>query len=355
VKILPASDDAIRKAAEIIRSGGLAAFPTETVYGLGADAFNRTALARVFQAKGRPRFDPLIIHIADLADLGRIADLAALPPSRREPLDRLAGAFWPGPLTLILPKRPEVPDLATSGLPTAAIRFPDHPVAQRLIRLSTGAVAAPSANPFGRLSPPRAEHVLEGLGDQVDCIIDGGPCRVGVESTVLDLATNGVRPRILRPGGISREQLEAVIGTVDMTEGGGPPRSPGQMKSHYAPVTPLRLHSADAMAALPRQDREGYLFFQADTRDTWLAAQGGHAAAEGRRPAEPDNKIPPDPADSQIRTLSETGSPLEAASRLFEVLHELDRLDLACIHAEALPPEGLGAAVNDRLSRAEGR
>jgi L-threonylcarbamoyladenylate synthase len=201
----------IRTAAEAIRSGLLVAFPTETVYGLGADCFNPTALARVFEVKGRPRFDPLIVHIAELSALDRVADTALV---NGRILDLLVSRFWPGPLTLILPRRPLVPDLVTSGLPTVAVRFPAHSVALHLIRLSTGAVAAPSANPFGYLSPTRAEHVRAQLGNKVDYVLDGGPSSVGVESTVIDLCASG-RPRILRPGGVSREDLEALIGAVE--------------------------------------------------------------------------------------------------------------------------------------------
>lgn len=352
----------IRKAADAITAGLLVAFPTETVYGLGADAFNQAALARIFAAKGRPRFDPLIIHIASLEILDRLADLSALTPGMREKAAALMARFWPGPLTLILPKKPEVPDLATSGLPSVAIRCPDHPAALELIRLSTGAVAAPSANPFGRLSPTRAEHVRDQLGDRVDFILDGGRTSVGVESTVLDLSTGSSQvnggaenalPRILRPGGLSREDIEAVIGPVDFSApgfsvaeaagGSGPsvftpgqsgPVSPGQLRSHYAPVTPLVLYSPEAMAALTYSPGELFLFFSPKSRDPWLAAQG-RALPEGR-----------------IWVLSDSGSTLEAAANLFDLLHRLDRLGAASIRVEEAPPNELGPAINDRLSRA---
>ncbi|MDR2766697.1 MAG: threonylcarbamoyl-AMP synthase [Treponema sp.] len=289
--LLDGSDAAIDRAAAILRSGGIAAFPTETVYGLGADAFNTRALARVFEAKERPRFDPLIIHLADRAELERIADLDALDARRRRLLDTLAGTFWPGPLTLVLPKRPEVPDLATAALPTAAIRVPRHPIARRLIALSTGAVAAPSANPFGRLSPTTAAHVIEGLGDKIDCVIDGGPCEVGVESTVLDLGSDTVR--ILRSGGISREELEAAAGrgiitAAAYTEGGA--AGPGMLKSHYAPRVPLFLRRAGEMPA----GGGALLFFSGATR----AAKAGDKAE----------------AAETTLTLSESGSTLDAAA-----------------------------------------
>lgn len=342
MEMLSTAEGDILRAAEAIRGGGLVAFPTETVYGLGADAFNQTALARVFAAKGRPRFDPLILHIAALETLDLLVDLAALSPVLREKARILVNRLWPGPLTLILPKRPCVPDLATSGLPTAAIRFPDHPAAQALIRLSTGAVAAPSANPFGRLSPTRAEHVRDQLGDKVDFIIDGGRTPVGVESTVLDLSgghgiATGI-PRILRPGGVSREAIEALIGAVEVPrEPLLTPLAPGLLTSHYAPRTPLSLHNPEAMAALPYMPGELYLFFSPATCDPWLAAQGT---------APPPNSVP---------VLSSTGSTLLAAANLFDLLHELDRRGASCIRAEEAPPVELGPAINDRLFRAAGR
>jgi L-threonylcarbamoyladenylate synthase len=260
----------IEQAAAVLAKGGIVAFPTETVYGLGADAFNTTALARVFEAKGRPRFDPLIVHIASLDTMERLVRLDEFDTRRRELLRLLVDSFWPGPLTLVLPKRAEVPDLATAGLSTVAVRFPSNTIAQQLITLSTGAVAAPSANRFGRLSPSRAGHVVESLGDSVDCIIDGGPCSVGVESTVLELFPF---PRILRFGGISREQLEEVIGplaaAVDNAAEYAAP-SPGMLSSHYAPRIPLYLHSREEMAALPFNSKNSYLFFSGTSRDVWL-------------------------------------------------------------------------------------
>ncbi|MDR2070623.1 MAG: threonylcarbamoyl-AMP synthase [Treponema sp.] len=324
----------IKAAAEAIRAGLLVAFPTETVYGLGADCFNPPALARVFEVKGRPRFDPLIVHIADLDALDRVADIALLDSQGRRHLKLLVRRFWPGPLTLILPKRAAVPDLATSGLPTVAVRLPAHPGARNLIRLSTGAVAAPSANPFGCLSPTRAEHVRNQLGDRVDYILDGGPCTVGVESTVLDLCAG--EPRILRPGGVSREDLEALIGPAALDGGkdAAHPRSPGQLKSHYAPRTALSVHLRDEMIALAYEAGEARLFFDAPSRDAWL---------ETFRPPIPEGRV---------SVLSETGNLAEAAARLFELLHELDGQGASRIRAELVPDAGLGPAINDRLARA---
>jgi L-threonylcarbamoyladenylate synthase len=339
MEILSPAEADIRLAAEALRRGLLVAFPTETVYGLGADAFNQTALACVFAAKGRPHFDPLIIHIAALDILDRLADISALNPELRETAAILTARLWPGPLTLILPKRPAVPDLATSGLSTVAVRFPDHPVAQALIRLSTGALAAPSANLFGRLSPVRMEHVRDQLGKKVDFIIDGGRTTLGVESTVLDLS--GGIPRILRPGGVSRESIEALIGAVESpgTYGESKLISPGLLKSHYAPRTPLTLHSPEAIAVLPYTVGEIFLFFSPATRNPWLAGQTRRGVV-----------LPPE----RIRVLSDSGTTLEAAANLFDLLHELDCLGVSCIRVEEAPPMELGPAINDRLFRASG-
>ncbi|MDR1318686.1 MAG: threonylcarbamoyl-AMP synthase [Treponema sp.] len=350
MRLFTDSEEDLRQAAAVLSGGGLVAFPTETVYGLGGDAFNPAALARIFEVKNRPRFDPLIIHIAGLDSLERVADLSLLESGARKKLALLTARFWPGPLTLILPKRREVPDLATSGLATAALRFPDHPAARKLISLSTGAVAAPSANPFGYLSPTRAEHVRDQLGRKVDVIIDGGLSRVGVESTVLDLCG---APRVLRPGGVAREDLEALIGPVLTGPAGAPARpadtaggfrSPGQLKSHYAPRSPLLVHPREEMPVLTGAEGEALLFFDGGTRDEWRAARAGRAGAVSRDVL---SVSPP-----LVRVLSEKGNPLEAAAGLFEILHELDRPGLVRIHAQLAPEQGLGAAINDRLLRA---
>ncbi|MDR2375434.1 MAG: threonylcarbamoyl-AMP synthase [Treponema sp.] len=343
--IYPITEESLNFAAAVLRTGGIAAFPTETVYGLGADAFNSRALAKIFKVKGRPRFDPLIVHIACPEALEDVADLGALDLRAREHVSRLQAECWPGPLTLVLPKRGSVPDLATSGLATVAVRIPFHPAARELIRLSTGALAAPSANRFGCLSPTRAEHVAEQLGDRLEIILDGGPATVGIESTVLDMTDT---PRILRPGGLPRERLEALLGPLPVSGKAptpppgepGPPgelrssgelRSPGLLTSHYAPRTPLCLHKHGEMAALPYQDGAGYLFF---SRRSARDIRDGAVALE---------------------VLSEEGDTLEAAANLFEALHRLDRLGLRCLHAEAAPPEALGEAINDRLRRAAAR
>jgi L-threonylcarbamoyladenylate synthase len=332
MEILSDSDRDIEKAARALVKGALVAFPTETVYGLGCDAFRVSALTKIFEVKNRPRFDPLIIHIADQDSVSRIADVNLLSPSARRKLSLLSERLWPGPLTLILPKRPELPGLATAGLATAAIRFSSHPVAQKLIRLSTGAVAAPSANPFGYLSPTRPEHVINQLGEKVDFIIDGGRTPVGVESTVLDLSTD--TSRILRPGGTSRGAIEAIIGPVEPLSGsseetGGAdnlPVSPGQLKSHYAPRTPLILYRRGELASLPDTPGEGRLYFSSP---------------------------PHPPSKDRARVLSENGNPTEAAANFFDMLHELDSLGLKLIRAEEAPGSGLGEAINDRLRKAQ--
>ncbi|MDR1046725.1 MAG: threonylcarbamoyl-AMP synthase [Treponema sp.] len=335
-------EDTLRKAAELLCAGELAAFPTETVYGLGGNAFDAGALAKIFDVKKRPRFDPLIVHIAERGTLDALGDLSLLEKANREKTALLTGRFWPGPLTLVLPRRPEVPALVSSGLATVALRFPSHPAAQKLIRYSTGAVAAPSANSFGRLSPTRAEHVEADLGGSIAMILDGGPCRVGVESTVLDL-TGGL-PRILRPGGLPREEIEALIGETARPPRDGEPGaqvSPGRMKSHYAPRTTLILHSVKEMAELPFRQNEAYLFFGRPSMESWLAG-----AFSGQNPRAGDDDR------EGIFYLSENGDTVEAAGRLFEILHHVDGLGKTCIHAEEAPPEGLGAAINDRLIRA---
>jgi L-threonylcarbamoyladenylate synthase len=317
VPVLPANNAAIAAAAQVLKEGGLVAFPTETVYGLGADVFNADALAAVFAVKRRPRFDPLIVHIAGMDALDALVDFSALSSLAKERLMVLAKRFWPGPLTLVLPKRPCVPGLATAGFPTVAVRFPDSPVALQLIRelgaitgQPCGAVAAPSANPFGYLSPTRAEHVASQLGGHIPLILDGGPCRIGVESTVLDIGASGELPRILRPGGVTVEMLRAVIPGIAVSAGEATdaPLSPGQLKSHYAPATPLYLHSQAEMRMLPQAPGCGYLYME--------------------------------------NTLQ------KSAALLFENLHALDGQGYTAIHAELAPDEGLGVAINDRLRRA---
>jgi L-threonylcarbamoyladenylate synthase len=348
--LLKISNETIRQAAAHIVRGGLAAFPTETVYGLGADAFNPEALALIFEIKNRPRFDPLIIHIAALNTLEKVADLSTLERDARKKLDALTEKFWPGPLTLILPKQQIVPDLATSGLPTVAVRVPALAVARQLIALSSGAVAAPSANPFGFLSPTNAEHVLSMLGDKVEIILDGGPTQVGLESTVLDICSG--QARILRPGGVPKEAIEAVIGpladspsiddtTVNDADIHGDAiygaSSPGMMKSHYAPRAPLEVYNFETLRQIPADNNSAFLFFDNASYKIWQKQQ----------------KLPLD--KSLIKILSDAGNITEAAAHFFQSLHDLDKLEISRICAQLAPEEGLGVAINDRLQRAKSK
>lgn len=345
MKYLPVSTDSLAQAAEVIRLGGIVAFPTETVYGLGADAYNPAALVKIFEAKGRPRFDPLIIHIAALESLEEAADLSLLSGDARRRLFLLAENLWPGPLSIVLPKSGKIPGIATAGLSTAAIRFPANEAARSLISLSGTAIAAPSANPFGSLSPTRAEHVRNGLGDKVDIILDGGCAQIGLESTVLDLTEASIK--ILRPGGTPKEAIENLIGPV---ENGSPViqdiaggdaanfhngfSSPGQLKSHYSPKTPLSVFFTGEISRLPCEKNAAFLFFDDSSRDLW---QKSHTEAD-------KNPV--------IKVLSPSGKLSEAASCLFEALHELDSLKVSRIFAQFAPEEGIGAAINDRLKRA---
>lgn len=331
-RIVPPSSGEISRAAEILRAGGLVALPTETVYGLGANAFDTRAVARVFDVKGRPRFDPLIVHVVDRALLARL--VVDVPDAAW----RLADRFWPGPLTLVLNKHPDVPDLVTAGCPTVAVRIPDHPVALALLRVAELPVAAPSANQFGRISPTTATHVFEQLGDSVDLILDGGPCRVGVESTVVQVTATGAT--LLRPGGTPLEDIEMLIGRVTV-----PPAlpvaanaallSPGTLPQHYAPRTPLTLLEAGQTpgeVAIPHtrpgmtgSGRIGLLAF------TTPADRGTIAVVE---------------------VLSPAGDLREAAANFFAALRRLDAAGLDLILAEPVPEQGLGRALNDRLRRA---
>jgi L-threonylcarbamoyladenylate synthase len=305
------------RAAALLRAGELVAFPTETVYGLGANARDGRAVAAVFAAKGRPSFNPLISHFPD-------ADAAFAEVRADERARRVAARFWPGPLTLVLPRRADsrIDPLTGAGLDTLAVRVPAHPLARELLRQAGVPVAAPSANRSGQVSPTTAAHVLAGLEGRLAAVLDGGPCMVGVESTVLDLSTPVAT--LLRPGGLSREELEAEIGPVAVAgaQGGEAARpSPGMLLSHYAPGLPVRL-GAHAVAA-----------------DEALLAFG-----------------PPLPGAGAVWQLSEGGDVVEAASRLFAGLRWLDaegaRLGLMGIAAMAVPMAGLGAAINDRLERA---
>jgi L-threonylcarbamoyladenylate synthase len=308
---------AIATAAAALRRGWLVAFPTETVYGLGANALDADAVRGIFAAKGRPATNPLIVHVADEAMLKLVA--ADWPPAAAA----LARAFWPGPLTLVVPKAAAVPDVVTGGGPTVAVRWPTHPVAQALIRTAGMPLAAPSANRSTELSPTRAEHVLSSLNGRVDVILDGGPTPNGIESTVVDVTTDP--PTLLRPGPISLEQLETVVGpVVRRTEvaGSGPLPSPGMMARHYAPRTPVELVAGrDQLIALASRGRVGVL------------ALGPAAGVPGRVIV-----LPAEPAGY--------------AARLYAALHDLDAMNLDRVLIEEPPATPEWLAVRDRLSRA---
>jgi L-threonylcarbamoyladenylate synthase len=303
-RIAAASPAGIARAAQLLREGRLVGFPTETVYGLGADARNCRAVAAIFAAKGRPRFNPLIVHVADPEEAARHAEFS-------DAARALAETFWPGALTLVLPRRSGSPlsDLVSAGLDTVALRVPAHPVAAALIRQAGVPVAAPSANPSGRISATTAQHVAEGLGQAVDVILDAGPAPLGVESTVIGFDRDC--PVLLRPGGIARADIEAVVGPLG--QAGGEIRAPGQLQSHYAPQAPLRLNARGA-----------------ETGETLLGFG---------------------PAPQAALNLSPSGDLQEAAANLFAMLRALDKQARA-IAVMPIPETGLGEAINDRLRRA---
>lgn len=310
---LPADEDGIRRAAAILRSGGLVSFPTETVYGLGADACNGRAVAAIYAAKGRPAFNPLIVHLPDLAAARRLAEFDDLSL-------KLAQAFWPGPLTLVLPLMPDtgLSELVTAGLSSVGLRVPAHPVAHALLTEFAGPVAAPSANLSGQISPTTADHVLDGLSGKIDAVVDGGACAVGLESTIVQ--SDGTRVAVLRDGGVTREKISACLGQpVADAQQTDAPQSPGQLASHYAPSAQVRLN------------------------------------AQARRKGELLLGFGPDIADADLN-LSPTGDLTEAAANLFGYLRRMDEMaqqrGIAAIAVSPVPMAGLGAAINDRLTRA---
>lgn len=307
-EILAPTPDGLARAARFLEAEELVAFPTETVYGLGGDARSDIAVARIFEAKGRPRFNPLIVHLPDL-------DAAHAVGVFDDVAERVASAFWPGPLTLVVPLRPSarLSPLVTADLPSVAIRVPAHPVAQQLLRAFGGPVAAPSANPSGRVSPTRAEHVLAGLQGRIAAVVDGGHCEVGLESTILGLAGE---PVILRPGGIPAEALEACLGRPLATGGdAAKPSAPGQLASHYAPSARVRLEVT-----------------RPEPGEFWLGFGPEAAVAD--------------------LNLSPNGDLVEAAANLFHYLREADARAKGAIAVSPVPEKGLGRAINDRLRRA---
>jgi L-threonylcarbamoyladenylate synthase len=304
---MPTASD-ISKASRILQRGGLVAFPTETVYGLGGDATNDVAVARIYAAKGRPQFNPLISHVASLKQALALGDFSKLA-------EKLAAHFWPGPLTIVVPRRKDcaVSLLASAGLDTIALRIPDHPLALALLKDVARPIAAPSANTSGRISPTTAEHVRLSLGDKVDMILDGGACTVGVESTVVQFREGKVF--LLRPGGLARESIEAIIGErLQSPPIGESLHSPGLLASHYAPQAALRLNAQSPNSG------EAYISF------------GEH--------------------DIGLYSLSKRGDLTEAAANLFRILHDVDATSVNAIAVAPIPETGLGEAINDRLRRA---
>jgi L-threonylcarbamoyladenylate synthase len=313
--------------ARRLRAGGLVAVPTETVYGLAGDATSRAACLRIFSAKGRPANDPLIVHIASLRDLDRVAlpNAAAL---------KLAARFWPGPLTIVLPKTGAVPGEATAHLPSVAVRMPAHPLFRRLIRLAGVPLAAPSANPFGYVSPTTAEHVRKSLGSKIRHILDGGPSRIGLESTIVDLR-DPRRPVLLRPGAITRGQLSRALGVPVIAFRGSEPGdraqvSPGRLPRHYSPRTPVILHARLGMRAARR----------GDAGEAWLFISRPRGKGSGRK---------------NVFWLDARGDLKRAARRLFATLRRLDEGGFTRIHVERPSGAGLAEALGDRLARASSR
>ncbi len=310
----------IQHAAELLRTDQLVAIPTETVYGLAGNALSSVAVTRIFEAKNRPQFNPLIAHTDSLDKLRpHLLDLPALA-------EELAKYFWPGPLTMLLPRRESIPDLVTAGHPRVAVRVPDHPMALELLAQLDFPLAAPSANPFGYISPTTAEHVAAQLGQRVSYILDGGPAHVGVESTIIGFEPDG-SVKLYRMGGTAVEDLEAFTGPLDWApKSESNPQSSGMLKSHYAPDTPLILGDIEALAQEKKVAKLGLL--------TW---QANYPALDA----------------SVVEVLSEKGDVAEAASRLFAALRRLDAAGVDLILAEPVPNIGLGRAINDRLHRAE--
>jgi L-threonylcarbamoyladenylate synthase len=304
--VVPADDAAITAATQLLMAGQIVAIPTETVYGLAADAQNAEAVARIYAAKGRPDFNPLIVHVRDQKAAEKLGVFNATAQA-------LAEAFWPGPLTLVLPLQPDAPiaRAVTAGLPTIAIRCPPHPVMQALLLKSGLSLAAPSANPSGSISPTRADHVLKGLGGAVPMILDGGSCSAGLESTIVAVRDDGWQ--ILRPGPVTSEDIENVIGYAPLAATNGFIEAPGQMASHYAPSKPVRLN---VIASEP---------------DVYLIGFGAIAGDDN---------------------LSATGDLAQAAAHLFEALHTADASAAVAIAVAPIPHEGIGIAINDRLARA---
>ncbi len=306
----------VRLAGQLLREGGTVVFPTETVYGIGAHALDADAVARVFEIKRRPRFNPLIVHLPSFEMLETVA--RDIPSQAR----LLAGAFWPGPLTLVLPKHPDIPDIVSAGLPTVGVRMPNHPIAQALLREAGVPVAAPSANRFTSLSPTQVEHAQAQLGEEVDLYLDGGPCEVGVESTIVGWIDG--KATLLRRGGLEVEAIEALIGPLAPLPVMARPLAPGNLEKHYSPKTPLLF--SDKPVVFEKRRRVGLL-----TLAPGLEAEDGFV---------------------EIAYLSPQKDLRQAAHQLFALLKKLESKQLDLIVARSVPNHGLGAAINDRLRRA---
>ena len=335
-RVLSADASGVAEAAAILRSGGLVAFPTETVYGLGANALDATAVRGIFEAKERPANDPLIVHLGDATELVRVAVANAAS-------ELLGARFWPGPLTLVLFKQPRVPAEVTAGLDTVAVRVPAHPVACELLQATALPVAAPSANRFGRPSPTRARHVLNDLDGRIDAVIEGGPANVGVESTIVDVAS--ATPRLLRPGGLPAEEIEEVLGVALLPPGParlGPQAAPGLLPVHYSPRTALTLIVGPSPSARDRLIREVQLALSQDQRVGVLAL---------------DDDVSCLPQEARLEIVGHWSDPATTAQRLFDAVRALDAARLDIIYARDLadPTLGLGRALADRLRRASRR
>ena len=323
------------QAAAILREGGLVGIPTETVYGLGANGLDPQAVARIFAAKGRPQDNPLILHIPEASWLDRYCQ--SIP----ERAWALAEAFWPGPLTLILPRKPEVPDAVTAGLDTVGMRCPAHPLCRAIIRLAGVPVAAPSGNTSGRPSPTTAQHMLEDMDGKIDAIVDGGPCTVGVESTILDLTET--TPRLLRPGGITLEQLKSVLGEVAVDPAvtrlmgaGEKPKAPGMKYRHYAPKAPVTVVAGDPAKSA------AYIASHAAPGDGIICFDEFVPLFTGR------------PGTGPVMDLGPAGDKAEQARHIFDALRRFDHTGAAAIWAQCPDPEGIGLAISNRLNKAAG-
>ncbi|MBC2596084.1 threonylcarbamoyl-AMP synthase [Ruficoccus amylovorans] len=329
--ILGESDDHVRMAARLLREGELVALPTETVYGLAGNARLETTVRSIFTVKGRPLIDPLIVHVHDFSQVEELC--ADVPPIAHQ----LAEAFWPGPLTLILPKAPQVSDLLTAGHPTVAVRMPAHPLARRILQAADVPLAAPSANPFGYISPTCAEHVQESLGERIGWIVDGGPCQKGIESTIIDVSTPG-EIRLLRPGPLTGEQISEALNGLPVTTpaatSSDKPVAPGMLTRHYSPHTPLTLvPNGQLPPAIPPTAPEG--------SSAWLATARPRADASS-------------PAYTRY-WFSETGALEDISQSLFGMLRKLDQAGHSHIYVELPPSDGLGLSLIDRLNRAAAR